>query len=269
MQDYIDREIEQLPQETIPEDPNVTTVRNTLFVRMLILSLLIHLALTPLAVLPGKRSGGIPFSSMIAVDLDSVPSFPEQPPQEDPVPRLTEAVPEEPVTPPLPEQEAVPKAPLTDVERLTEHVREAVAGGKDQPELLEQSSLGLGLSLGYFSSLAEGRTLRDDIKQYYFAMLRKVNEQWWLTGAGSIRTPRIPIITVVLARNGDLVERFIAQGSGDREYDKKILQAVDSAAPFPPLPPTYRDPFFKVPIRMVAPLNFLLPGATPVPQGHS
>jgi protein TonB len=269
MQDYIDREIEQLPQETIPEDPNVTTVRNTLFVRMLILSLLIHLALTPLAVLPGKRSGGIPFSSMIAVDLDSVPSFPEQPPQEDPVPRLTEAVPEEPVTPPLPEQEAVPKAPLTDVERLTEHVREAVAGGKDQPELLEQSSLGLGLSLGYFSSLAEGRTLRDDIKQYYFAMLRKVNEQWWLTGAGSIRTPRIPIITVVLARNGDLVERFIAQGSGDREYDKKILQAVDSAAPFPPLPPTYRDPFFKVPIRMVAPLNFLLPGATPAPQGHS
>jgi TonB family protein len=170
------------------------------------------------------------------------------------------------VTPPLPEPE--PNVPATEVERLNEQVRDAVTGGKEQPELLEQSSLGLGLSLGYFSSLAEGRTLRDDIKQYYFALLRKVNEQWWLTGAGSIRTPRIPIITVVLARNGDLVERFIEQGSGDREYDQKILQALDAAAPFPPLPPTYRDPLFKVPIRMVAPLNFLLPGATEF-KGHS
>ena len=64
MQEYIDREFEQLPQDTIPEDPAVITVRNTLFVRMLILSLLVHLALVPLAVLPGKRSAGIPFTSM-------------------------------------------------------------------------------------------------------------------------------------------------------------------------------------------------------------
>ena len=191
--------------------------------------------------------------------------LPAQPPQPKPA-SLVETAPVANVPPPLPEP--ITKAPETDVERLNEQVREAVAGGKDQPELLAQSSLGLGLSLGYFSSLAEGRTLRDDIKQYYFALLRKVNEQWWLTGAGSIRTPRIPIITVVLARNGDLVERFIEQGSGDQEYDKKILQAVDAAAPFLPLPPTFQDAFFAVPIRMVAPLNLLLPGANEF-KGHS
>ena len=265
MDEQIDREFEQLArQETISEDAS-TVHHNTLFLRMLSLSILLHLALTPLIYLPGKRTGGVPFSSMIAVDLATVPSPPVQPPQPEPVPPA-ETVPVEPVAPPLPEP--VPKATATDVERLNDQVKEAVAGGKDQPELLEQSSLGLGLSLGYFSSLAEGRTLRDDIKQYYFALLRKVNEQWWLTGAGSIRTPRIPIITVVLARNGDLVERFIEQGSGDREYDKKILQALDAAAPFPPLPPSYRDHFFKVPIRMVAPLNFLLPGSNEF-KGHS
>ena len=265
MEEQIDREFEQLvPRETVPDE--VTAVRrNTLFLRMLTLSILLHLALTPLIDLPGKRTGGVPFSSMIAVDLETIPSPPPQSPQLESTPPA-ETISTEPVEPPLPEP--LPKAPETDAERLNEHVREAVAGGKEQPELLEQSSLGLGLSLGYFSSLAEGRTLRDDIKQYYFAMLRKVNEQWWLTGAGSIRTPRIPVITVVLARNGDLVERFIEQGSGDREYDKKILQALDAAAPFPPLPPTFRDQFFKVPIRMVAPLNFLLPGKAEF-KGHS
>ena len=265
MEEQIDREFETpVLHYHFVEDAAVVR-RDSLFLRMLSLSLLLHLALTPLIYLPGKRTGGVPFSSIISVDLATVPSPPAQPPQPEPAPPA-EAVPVEPVIPPLPEP--VPKTPATDAERLNEQVREAVAGGKYQPELLAQSSLGLGLSLGYFSSLAEGRSLRDDIKHYYFALLRKVNEQWWLTGAGSIRTPRIPIITVVLSRNGDLVERFIEQSSGDREYDQKILQALDAAAPFPPLPPTYRDPFFTVPIRMVAPLNFLLPGGTEF-KGHS
>ena len=93
-------------------------------------------------------------------------------------------------------------------------------------------------------------------------------QQWWLIGAGTVRTPRVPVITIVVARNGDLANRFIEQGSGDREYDRKILQALDAASPFPPLPPSFPDRFFTVPIRMVAPLNFLLPGDTGV-KGHS
>lgn len=263
MDDLIDPEFEQLAREKPLPDVSADARRTPLFLRMLSLSLLLHLALTPLFILPGKRSGGTPFSSMIAVDLDTVPPPPGAPPTPQPAPSPSpEAAPE---APPRPEP---PPTPPTEAERLTDTVREAVAGGREQPELLEQSSLGLGLSLGYFSSLAEGKSLRDDVKEYYFAMLRKVNEQWWLAGAGSVRTPRIPVITIVLNRNGDLVKRFIEQGSGDPEYDRKILQSLDAAAPFPPLPPTYRDFFFKVPIRMVAPLNLLLPGQSGV-KGHS
>ena len=123
---------------------------------------------------------------------------------------------------------------------------------------MEQSSLGLGLSLGRFSTLAEGRTLRDDIKQYYFTLLRKVNEQWWLVGAGGIRTPTIPVLTVVIGPNGELLNRILEQSSGDREFDGKILRALDAAAPFPPLPQGYRDRQFTAPMRMVPPLNLLL-----------
>ncbi len=264
MNEQIDREFEQLArQEPISEEAAVVRSK-PFFLRMIILSILLHLALTPLIYLPGKRSGGTP-PSVIAVDLSTVPSPAPPAPRPEPAPP-TAPTPAEPVPPPLPEPE--PVAPATEAEKLTTTLQEAVSGGKEQPDLLEQSSLGLGLSLGYFSSLAEGRSLRDDIKNYYFTLLRKVNEQWWLTGAGSIRTPGIPIITVTLSRNGDLMERFIEQGSGDREYDRKILQALDAAAPFPPLPPSYREPFFRVPIRMVAPLNFLLPDKSDF-KGHS
>lgn len=226
------------------------------------MSILLHLALTPLIFLPGVRSPGAPFSSMIAVDLNTAPQQPQAPASAPPA----EAVPEQAAEAVVPEPS--PALPASDSDRLRETVQEAVAGGREQPDLLEQASLGLGLSLGYFSSLAEGRTLRDDIKRYYFAVLRQVNEQWWLIGAGSIRTPRIPVITVVIARDGSLVERFIEQGSGNRDYDRKILQALDAAAPFPPLPPAFRDPVFRAPIRMVAPLNLLLPGSSGI-KGHS
>jgi len=257
MNDQIDREFEQQVSHRHFTEDAAAVRRNTLFLRMLSLSILLHLALTPLIYLPGKRTVGAPFSSMIAVDLDTVPSIPASPPQPTPAPEA-EAATAEPVTPPLPEPLAT--APATEAERLTDTVRKAVAGGGEQPELLEQASLGLGLSLGYFSSLAEGQSLRDDIKQYYFALLRKVNQQWWLIGAGSVRTPRVPVITIVLAQNGELLSRVIEQGSGDREYDKKILQALDAAAPFPPLPQNYPYRFFSAPIRMVAPIVLFLPG---------
>jgi protein TonB len=266
MEEQIDREFEQLYRpETVTADAAVVR-RNTLFLRMVTLSILLHLALTPLVFLPGKRAGGIPFSSVISVNLDSLPPPAAQAPQPASVPPV-EPVPVEPLAPPPPEP--VVRAAATETEKLREKVQEAVVGGQNKPELLEQSSFGLGLSLGYFSSLAEGRTLRDDIKQYYFTMLRKVNEQWWLTGAQGIRTPQIPLINVVLDRNGEIIERVLEQSSGDREYDRKILQALDAAAPFPPLPESFRMPYFKAPLRLVAPLNFLLPGSNPVPQGHS
>lgn len=264
MNDQIDREFEPpLPRHDYVEDAAAVR-RNTLFLRMLTLSILLHLALTPLLLLPGKRSSGVPFSSIIAVDLAAVPSPPPAPPlpapPENPAPAAPAAEP-----PPEP----LPEAPPTESQKLTTTVTEAVAGGREQPELLEQASLGLGLSLGYFSSLNEGRTLRDEIKLYYFTLLRQVNEQWWLTGAGSVRTPRIPVITLVIARNGELLQRYIEQGSGDREYDRHILRAIDAAAPFAPLPPTYRDRVFTVPIRMVAPLNFLLTGDSTDMAGHA
>ena len=227
-----------------------------LFLWMLSLSILLHLALAPLIYLPGKRSGDTPVPSVLGVDLSTVPSLPRSLPQPEPVPE--KASPAEPESPTVPEPPTT--TPATEAGKLDSIVREAIAGGREQPKLLEQSSLGLGLSLGYFSSLAEGRTLRDDIKEYYFTLLRKVNEQWWLIGAGTVRTPRIPVLTVVLNRNGELLNRVMEQGSGDPDFDRKVLQALDGATPFPPLPPTYREQYFTVPIRMVPPRNILLGG---------
>ena len=256
MNDQIDREFEQPNPEAPPPRESSAVRGNRIFPWMLSLSILLHLALTPLIFLPGKRSGGLSVPSTIGVDLNTVPTIPRSlPPPEPPPEEPTQAKPEPPIIP-----QPTATAPATEAEELNTRIREAVSGGREQPELLEQASLGLGLSLGYFSSLAEGRTLRDDIKEYYFTLLRKVNEQWWLIGAGTVRTPRIPVLTVVLNRNGDLLNRVIEQGSGDPEFDRKILRSVDGAAPFPPLPPTYREQYFTVPIRMVPPLNLLLGG---------
>ena len=48
--------------------------------------------------------------------------------------------------------------------------------------------LGLGMTHGYFSGLADGRTLRDDIRGYYFEMVEKINREWW-DKAGLLKEP--------------------------------------------------------------------------------
>jgi periplasmic protein TonB len=265
MDDFLDREFQVLHQVHEPEAQENAT-RHGLFICMLALSLALHLVLAPLVLVSGKRAGGLPFASLVTVTLDSLPSLP--PPQQQAAPSPDDSLPETPAAP-QPAATTPAEALPTESQQLLQQVNAAVAGGQNDPVLLEQMSLGLGLSLGYFSSIAEGKTLRDDIRQYYFALLRRINEQWWLgrgTPGGS--PSRVPVVNIVISRRGEIIERRFLQSSGDREYDRKILQALDAAAPFPALPESYHETFFQAPIRMVAPLNFLLPGSADL-QGHS
>ena len=126
------------------------------------------------------------------------------------------------------------------------------------PVAPEQSSLGLGLANGYFSSLAEGENLRPDIREYYFNMLRVINEQWWVSRPDKIERNREAIINVVIDRNGVIVAKEFLKRSGNPLFDRTMLHSLDSANPLPPLPKTYEPDYFSAPLRFIAPLNLLV-----------
>ncbi len=114
--------------------------------------------------------------------------------------------------------------------------------------------LELGMTHGYFSGLAGGRTLRDDIRGYYFEMVEKINREWW-NQAGLLKEPihQDGIFDVLLQRDGTIVSIQIRQGTGLPEADRLLVEIIRKASPLPPLPSTYELGMFRAPLRIKAP----------------
>ncbi len=113
------------------------------------------------------------------------------------------------------------------------------------------------MTRGYFRSLAEGETLRDDIRMYYFSMLQNINEKWWLDESIDRKGIKEVVIDIIVAKNGEIVAKQLIRGSGNAAYDNSVLKALEAASPLPPLPESYHGDFFQAPIRLVPPLNLL------------
>lgn len=119
---------------------------------------------------------------------------------------------------------------------------------------LSSSSLGLGMTHGYFSGLADGRSLRDDIRGYYFEMVEKINREWW-GKAGQIKEPlrQDGVFDLLIQRDGTIVSIRMVKGTGSIEADRLLTEIIRSASPLPALPPTYDLGMFRAPLRIKAP----------------
>ena len=126
------------------------------------------------------------------------------------------------------------------------------------PDALQQRSFALGLTSGYFSSIAQGQSLRGDIREYYFAMLRQINERWWVVRDDRLEGRRELMVTIVVARNGMILEKKLLRSSGNPALDSAMMQMLEAASPLPPLPATYDGDAFVAPIKFVRPLNLLM-----------
>lgn len=116
--------------------------------------------------------------------------------------------------------------------------------------------LGLGMVNGYFSSLADGRTLREDIRSYYFDILDKINQRWW-QNAGTLKeaAQQDGIIEILIDREGNLLDMRQIRSSGSREVDRAIIDAITGATPFPPLPSSLERDVFQAPLKISKPLH--------------
>jgi periplasmic protein TonB len=138
----------------------------------------------------------------------------------------------------LPEQPAAPQQTKVEEER-------------------SHTTIGLGLTKGYFKALGEGETLRAGIKEYYMEMLQQINEKWWMDEQLDKRRIAPIVVSITVARNGAIINSQIMKGSGDSRYDRAVLASLAMASPLPPLPSSYQGDFFQAPIRLVPPLNLM------------
>jgi len=219
------------------------------FARMLAISLTLHVISSVILLAP--RQGAITLPTVSYLDLKDI-SFGERvmTPPPDPTPAETPKETTPRVAVPDPSAAAYPEA-----DRFEQDVRTSVSEAKTDPDALRERSFSLGLSSGYFSSIASGETLRDNIRDYYFQMLREINEKWWLNSGSRSGGWRGAIVEVVVARNGAIVDKVLVRSSGNRTFDRAIMTTLTQADPLPPLPEDYQPEFFRAPLRFVAPLN--------------
>ncbi len=224
----------------------------TYFGRMLAISIGVHVAFSLLLLSP--RHGQIAMRPVAYLDLSMTKPAVE-------VSRSAET--KQAAPPPgkiIPLPETSPRPEPTEFDKLEQGAREALDTAAAKPEAIEQASLALGITNGYFSSLAEGQTLHPDIKDYYFTILRSINEKWWIANGGHAGAQARAMINVVIARDGNIVNAQIVRGSGSMTYDRSLLKALQAASPFPPLPEKYRMAFFEAPLVFNPPLNLMTSG---------
>jgi len=156
----------------------------------------------------------------------------------------------------LPQTEPSPTEPLSETEKLQKDVQQLREAADSNPASLQERSIGLGLTNGYFSSISEGESLRGDIREYYFRLLREINEKWWLNKEGQQAGFQGAILNVVIARDGTIVRKVLIRKSGNPAFDKAILQTLEAASPLAPLPENYENQYFTFPVKFVGPLTF-------------
>jgi protein TonB len=231
-----------------------------IFIRMVAISLLLHLAASTMVMLPGRYSGES--AAPVFVELAQLPAnvLPE------PVAAPEEVLPQ--TAPEITSVAADETAPeMAKLQRVIESTLDQAA---KTPEKIHESSIGLGMTSGYFGSFAEGETLRDEIREYYFSLMRRINEVWWLNAGTGSRLGRGASINIRITREGKIASIEFIQGSGDVDYDRLLLEALKKAEPLPPLPRNFPQRMFSAPVRFIPPLNLMLPqftGKTALPHG--
>jgi periplasmic protein TonB len=222
--------------------------RQNFFGWMLFISLALHMITSVILLSPRTTSLSTPPANFI--DLRDM-QF-EKPARQQPALQKPELL-----TPP-PEETAPPlDKPLTEADKLQKEVKESIAKAETDPDALREHSFGLGLTSGYFSSLAEGQSLRGDIREYYFTILRAINEKWWMNKAGKQGALRGAIINLVVARNGEILDIKLIRSSRNPAFDRAIMESIKAAGPLPPLPADFNMDFFTAPLKFVGPLNLL------------
>lgn len=209
----------------------------------LVISVAIHLvAIIAVLLASTQRSPG---PAVTYIDIDSIAdsTSPAVPVIHAPSPQPAQVKPEMP-------------APMVEKSAESTITEAPAAPAKPQAAEVLATSLGRGMASGYFSSLADGKNLRDEIREYYFTVLEKVNSRWWLRAETLKETAsRDGIVEFLVSRDGTLLDLRLLKSTGSREVDRAIIEVLKDTAPFPPLPASYRLDMFQAPLKIAAPLH--------------
>lgn len=208
----------------------------------LALSLVLHIGAALLVIYASStgRSAKTP-GSLAIQEVDLTPSISTAP----------TTVPPPPPAPAMAEPEAAEKA--APPEQAANPEQQSSAQHIEQARIFQSTPLGLGMTQGYFAGLGDGMTLREDIRDYYFEMVGKINEEWWNRSRALAEPLRQDgVVELTILRDGTIVTIRMLQRTGSREADRLLTESIQNSR-LAPLPASYKLDVFTVPLRIKTP----------------
>ena len=205
--------------------------------RDIVLSLCLHAAIILATVVsaPFDLKRQKDFGEVIRVSLTSLPEITPSEPT--------------PITVPKPMEEVLPDIPIDDPTTAEKAVIEPKPEKKEKPKTTGQVPSDAGTGEKEIESSAtgggspfQGATIDNASFDYPYWFTQAFNKIAgnWRNPVGSDAT-LVCVIYFQVIRSGRLIKLRVETSSGFGAFDDACLQAVQSSAPFPPLPREFRD----------------------------
>lgn len=226
-----------------------TVINNRWMQSAVVISLILHVgAVVVIIFLGGFNTTGKRSSVPVIQDIDVLPSISTSKFTTIAPPAQTNQI----VLPPSSQSKNTENEILEPPEQLNQPAPTSIEkdGG------MTTTPLGLGMTHGYFTALADGKTLRDDVRTYYLHMVETINREWW-DKASHLKEPlrQDGVYEISIQRDGTVESLRLLRGTGSIETDRIISDIIRRSSPLPPLPSTYESDLFRAPLRIKAPLT--------------
>ncbi|SDP09184.1 energy transducer TonB [Desulforhopalus singaporensis] len=141
---------------------------------------------------------------------------------------------------------------IREEELLAEKARLAREALEKERQLLTHSSPPAvarpsgGVVRGDGTSGAAGGTSNIIESQYYASIINRLHQYWALPENIEKNNKVTATVVVTIQQNGAVADMFFESRSGDRLFDQFVTRTLETATPFPPIPPAMKKQRFEV-----------------------
>lgn len=125
----------------------------------------------------------------------------------------------------------------------TEEAAPEAEAGEGGPQTATGARIGFAGKSG-----ATSKNLQTKYREYYNIIQNRVHENWIYPKGFEYEKISV-IVSIRIDRNGNLINSWLEESSGNSRFDDSLLSATKKASPFPPLPVDFEGNFLEIGLR--------------------
>lgn len=138
---------------------------------------------------------------------------------------------------------------IAEIRRKDEAEQGAVTKGLAEVKKgLAQRPPAAGIAAGLETGPGRRKTIEARYPAYYSIIKDRVQAAWIYPEGFNASNVSI-VISIKISKSGRLIDSWVEKGSGNKNFDDSLINAVKKASPFPPLPQDFKNVYLETGLR--------------------